>query len=83
MTTGVGLAFRPLDHPREEISQAEREIEVQIARLEQRLEVLNGRFMAETQSDRRNSIQREVFAVQTAVDHYRLMQTQQFKRTAH
>ncbi|HEY0565521.1 MAG TPA: hypothetical protein VGC88_08050 [Terriglobales bacterium] len=83
MTTGVGLAFRPHDDDREDISQAERELQIQIARLEQRLEILNTRFMAENQSDRRNSIQREVFAVQTAVDHYRIMQTQHSRRSTH
>jgi hypothetical protein len=79
MTTGVGLAFRPQDNNHER-SQAERELDVQITRLEQRLEALNTRFMAEGQVERRRAIQREVFAVQTAVEHYRLMQNQHSRR---
>lgn len=45
--------------------------EAEIAELETHLETLNVVFMAEISDNQRMNIQRELFALQTALDHYK------------
>lgn len=52
-------------------SPESRSKESHVAELEARLEILNAVFMTEISDRERMNIQRELFALQTALDHYK------------
>lgn len=62
------------------MSQSEKDTAAHIAELEHRLETLAVRFMSESDSELRRSIQREMFAVQTALDHHRSSLAQPYQK---
>jgi hypothetical protein len=47
------------------------QIEAHLRHLQQRVSALNSSFMSEMDAEKRNAIQRELHALQIAIEHYR------------
>lgn len=55
------------------MSETMEQIEFQLRALEDRIVTLNANFMDEPDDDRRNAVQRELNALQIALDHYQAL----------